>query len=215
MGGGATAAAKGAAVEALPSAAASAPLSGPASGKAAAGAAGDCHHNGTLPGRLSQITGPEPGGQAASGSGSGLYGPPMPSPPRCSTVPTAPPPGQANGDDGTNVAACRNADNGDPLGNKDATAATVFGKAGDAGQVNNNHSSNNGDDNEDNNKWGRGALFNLSSSLLSWVVGHLISNAIATASLLLLGIAVPMIDVRHHGVLRLRRRRTLSRLRKR
>jgi hypothetical protein len=46
-------------------------------------------------------------------------------------------------------------------------------------------------------------------------VGNLVSDAIATAGLLLSGIEVPRIIVQHHDSLRLRRRRTSSGLTKR
>jgi hypothetical protein len=46
-------------------------------------------------------------------------------------------------------------------------------------------------------------------------VGHLVSDAIAAAGSLLLGIMVPRIDDQHHNSLRLRRRRTSSGLTKR
>jgi hypothetical protein len=93
------------------------------------------------------------------------------------------------------VADCGNAGNGDSLGNNNTAAAGVTGKAEDAVQGNDNHGGNNGDNDKDKDEWGKGALFNSSSSLLSFVVGHLVSNAIAAAGLLLLGIAVPRIDV--------------------
>jgi hypothetical protein len=48
----------------------------------------------------------------------------------------------------------------------------------------------------------------LSFSLLSLFIGHLISDAIAANGLLLSGIMVPRIDVRHRDSLRPRRRRT-------
>jgi hypothetical protein len=63
--------------------------------------------------------------------------------------------------------------------------------------------------------WGRCASFNLSSSFLSLIVGHLVSNSIAVAGLLLSGIAMPWIDVQHRNYLRPRRRRILSGLTKR
>jgi hypothetical protein len=104
--------------------------------------------------------------------------------------------------------------------NNDATAAaaasaTVGGKVDSAGQEKNNFICNHGDYNEDEDKWGRGTLFNLSSSLSSSIVGHLISNAIPAAGLLLSGILVPRIDVKHCNSLSPRRRRTSSRLTKR
>jgi hypothetical protein len=51
--------------------------------------------------------------------------------------------------------------------------------------------------------------------LLSSFVGHLVSDAIATAGSLLSGIAVPMINVQHRDSLRLKKRRTSSGLTKR
>jgi hypothetical protein len=140
-------------------------------------------------------------------------GPPVSLPPRCGAVPPAPPPGWADsdgGDRGACAAACGNAGNGNPLRNDDAAATAVAGKADNLGQENNDRGGNNRDDDKDDDKWGRGTLFNSSSSLLSLVIGHLISNAIAMAGLLLSGIMVPRIDVRHRKSLRPRRRRTSS-----
>jgi hypothetical protein len=137
----------------------------------------------------------------------------VPSPPRCGAVPPAPLPGRADGDDGDHgarAAARGNAGNGNPLGNNNAAAAAITGKVDDAGQENNNRGGYDGDNNENNDKWGRGAKFNLSSSLSSLFIGHLISNAIAVDGLLLLGITVPRIDVQHRDSLRRRRRRTSS-----
>jgi hypothetical protein len=133
--------------------------SGPASGEEAAAAAGDGRHDGAPPGRLSRIPGPKPGGLAAGGGGGRRNGPLVPSPPRCGAVPPAPPPGQANGDDGdysARTAARSDAGDGDPLGNDDAAAAAVTGEADDAGQENDDHGSDDGDDDKNDNKWGRG-----------------------------------------------------------
>ncbi len=127
----------------------------------------------------------------------------------------APLPRRADGDDCARAAACGNAGNGDPLENNNAAAAAVASEADDTGQENDNCSGNDRDKDEDNDTWGRGASFNLSSSLSSSVVGHLVSDAITTAGLLLLGIAVPKIDVQHRSSLRPRRRRTLGGLTKR
>ncbi len=135
----------------------------------------------------------------------------MPSPPRCGGNPPAPLPGRAdsdNGNEGARTAARSNAGDGDPLRNDNAATAAIAGEADNAGQENNDRSGDNEDDNKDNDKWGRGAKFNLSSSSLSLFVGHLASNTIATAGSLLLGITVPRIDIRHHDSLRPRRRRT-------
>jgi hypothetical protein len=84
----------------------------------------------------------------------------VPSPPRCSAVPPAPPPGRAvgdNGDHGARAAACGNAGDGNPLGNNNAATAAVTGKADDAGQENDNRGGDNGDDDENDDKWGRSA----------------------------------------------------------
>ncbi len=92
--------------------------------------------------------------------GGGRNGPLVPSPPRCGTVPPAPPPGRAvgdNGDHGARAEACGNAGDGDPLKNNDAAAAPVAGEADDAGQENDDHGGDDGDDDEDDDKWGRGA----------------------------------------------------------
>ncbi len=143
----------------LSSTAPAAPLPGPALVEAAAGAAGD-GRDGMPPGRPSQIPGPKLGGRASRGSGGKRNGPPVPSPPRCGTVPPTPPPGQADsdyGDDGASAAARSDTGNGNPLRKKDVTAVAIAGKVDDAGQENNNRSSNNGDDDEDDEKWGRGA----------------------------------------------------------
>jgi hypothetical protein len=113
----------------------------------------------------------------------------------CGTVPPALLPGQADGNDGARVAACGNASNGNPLRNDDAATAAVTGKADNAGQENNDCGSNDRYDDRDEDKWGRGALFNLSSSLSSLVIDHLVSDAITMAGLLPLGIAVPRIDI--------------------
>jgi hypothetical protein len=77
------------------------------------------------------------------------------------------------------------------VGPKGVAIAGVTGKADNAGQENDSRGGNNGDNDEDDDKWGRGAQFNSSSSLLSSFVGLFVSNAIAAASLLLSGIAVP------------------------
>ncbi len=136
-------------------------------------------------------------------------------PPRCSAVPPAPPPGRANSNHSAPAASRGDAGDCNPLGNNDTAAAAVAGKVDNTGQENNDHSGNNGDDNKDNEKWGRGTSFNSSSSSLSSVVGHLISDTIAAAGSLLLGIAVPRIDVQHRDSPRPRRRRTSSGLTKR
>ncbi len=81
-------------------------------------------------------------------------------PPRCGTVPPAPPPGQANGDNGdhgAHAAARGNAGNGDPLRNNDAVTAAIASKADNAGQENNDRGNDNGDNYKNDNKWGRGA----------------------------------------------------------
>ena len=68
------------------------------------------------------------------------------------------------------------------------------------------------EDNKEEDELNYVPLPHLSSSSL--FVGHLISNAVAVAGSLLLGIAVPRINVRHCNSLRPRRRRALSRLKK-
>jgi hypothetical protein len=114
------------------------------------------------------------------------------------------------------MAARGNARDGNLLrNNDDVAAAIVIGKGDNAGQEDNNPGGNSGEDNKDNGKWWRGTLFNSSSSLLSSVVGHLVSNAIASVGLLLSDIAVHRINVHHRNSLRPRRRRTLSVLTKR
>ncbi len=72
-----------------------------------------------------------------------------------------------------------NASNGNLLRNNNATAAAIASKADNVGQENNYRGSNDRDNDKDGDKWGRGALFNSSSFLLSLVIGHLVSNAIA------------------------------------
>ncbi len=135
-------------------------LSGPASCEAAAGAVGGGRRNMEPPGWPSWTPGPEPGGQAARGSGGGRNGSPVMLPPRCGAIPLAPPPGWADGDDGdhgTRAVARSNAGDGDPLRNNNATASANAGEADDAGMENNDHGSDNGDNDKNNDKWGRGA----------------------------------------------------------
>jgi hypothetical protein len=154
----------------------------------------------------------------AGGSGGGHNSPPVPAPPRCGAVPPALPPGRADGDNGDHgacAAARSNAGDGDHLGNDDTATTAVAGKADNAGQENDNRGSDDGDDDKNNDKCGRGAYFNSSSSLSSLFVGHLISDAIAAAGSLLSVIEVPRIDVQHCNSLRPRRRRTSSGITKR
>jgi hypothetical protein len=135
-------------------------LSGLASGEAAAGTVGGGHRDGKPPGWPSRIPGPEPGGQADGSGGGERNGSPVLLPPRCGAVPPAPPPGWADGDDGdysARAAARGNAGDGDPLGNDNAAATAVAGKADDAGQEKDDHGCDNGDDDKNDDKWGRGA----------------------------------------------------------
>jgi hypothetical protein len=63
------------------------------------------------------VSGPKLGGWGVGGDGGGRDGPPVPSPPRCGTIPPAPPPGRADGDNsdlGAHAAAHGNASNGNP-----------------------------------------------------------------------------------------------------
>ncbi len=213
IGGGMTAAAEGAETGALPSAAVSAPLSCTALGERRRARRGMAERRAT--GAAVPDSWAQAGGAGGQSGGSGREGPPAPLPPRCGAIPPCPAPwtGQQRqrrprGGPRSTVGNC------DPLGNDDAAAAAVAGKADDAEQENNNRSGNNGDDDKDNDKSGRGASFNSSSSSSSSVVGHLVSNAIATAGLLLSGIVVPRIDVQHRDSLRPRRRRTSNGLTK-
>jgi hypothetical protein len=88
-------------------------------------------------------------------------------PPGAVLSPHAPLPGWASGNDGTRAVAHGNAGNGDPLGNNSAAAAAIYGKVDNVGWENDNCGSNNKDNNKDIDKWGRRALFSLTSSSLS------------------------------------------------
>ncbi len=199
---------------ALLSAAASTSLSGPTLGEAAAGTLGDGHHNGAPPGQPSLIPRPKPGGQAAGSTSSKCNGSLTLSPPRCGAVPPAPPPKRADGNNGAHAAACCDASNGNPSGMTMLLLPPLPAKRTTKDRRTKNCIGNNGDNDRGNNKYRRGGLFNLSSSLSSLVLGHLVSNDIAIASLLLSGIAVPRINVWHHNSMRPRRRRISSKLTK-
>ncbi len=119
---------------------------------------------------------------------------------------------ERDGNNGAHTAAYGNTRNGNPIRNDDAAAATAIArKVDDVGQENDDCGGDDGDNNKDDNKWGRGALFSLSSPLLSLAIGNLVSDAVAATGLLLLGIVVPRIDIQHCNSLRPRRRRTLCR----
>jgi hypothetical protein len=212
---GTTEAAKGGSSRGITIRSRSASSSSLASGEVAAGMAWEGHSYGAPLGRPSRISGPKPGGQAAEGCSSGRDGPLMPLPPRCGAVPPPLPPKWADGEDGARMAARGNTSDGDPFPINDATAVAITDKVDDMGQENNDHFSNNGVNNEDNDKWGRGTLFNLSSTSLSFIVSHLVSDAIAAAGLLLSGIMVPRIDAQHRDSLRPNRRRASGQLTKR
>jgi hypothetical protein len=121
---------------------------------------GDGRCDSTPPGRPSWIPGPKPGGLAAGNSGGRHNSPPVPSPPRCGTVPPTPPPVRADGDDGDHsarAAAHGNTGDGNPLGNNNAAATAIAGKADNTGQENDDHGGDDGDDDKNDDKWGRGA----------------------------------------------------------